>query len=174
MNCYFPGRYPQGSNFTTVWVLKEIYHSLSSYRPRDNDVSLPSPNGLVERFNCSLKSSDIVMRRWMKTPVVGMRYCLLFVCREDPKIHFFTDLCRGRLEYGGPLDVMKEAWTHCMSIYSSELPLCCVISRRKALFISNLPFNFVSATAKAWAIVSTGVPGYLKIVGLLCWITTRS
>ena len=101
----------QGSNFTSQ-LLKEIYRLLHVHPIRTTPYH-PQTDGLVERFNKTLKS---MLRKtaveegkdWDKV----IPY-LLFAYREVPQAS--TGFSPFELLYGrsvrGPLDVLKEAWS---------------------------------------------------------------
>ncbi len=105
----------QGSNFTSK-LLKEIYHMLS-IRGITTSPYHPQTDGLVERFNGTLKS---MIRKFVdKDPRCWdeMLPYLLFAYREVPQES--TGFSPFELMYGwkvrGPLDVMKEVWSGSVS-----------------------------------------------------------
>ena len=100
----------QGSNFTSH-LLTEIYRFLHVH-PIPSTPYHPQTDGLVERFNKTLKSllrkatADIGKDRDTLLP------CLLFAYREVPQAS--TSFSPFELLYGravnGPLDVLKKIW----------------------------------------------------------------
>ena len=105
----------QGSNFTSK-LLKEIYHMLS-IRGITTTPYHPQTDGLVERFNGTLKS---MIRKFVDEDPRGwdeMLPYLLFAYREVPQES--TGFSPFELMYGwkvrGPLDVMKEVWSGSVS-----------------------------------------------------------
>lgn len=102
----------QGTNFTST-LLGELY-KLIGVRALRTSPYHPQTNGLVERFNCTLKS---MLRKVLKDEKRGwdrMLPYVLFAYREVPQATLgFSPF---ELQYGrdirGPLDVLKEEWTH--------------------------------------------------------------
>ena len=100
----------QGTNFTSK-LLSELYR-LPHVRPIRTSPYHPQTDGLVERFNGTLKS----MLR--KTAQEGKDWdkllpYLLFAYREVPQAS--TGFSPFQLMYGrhvrGPLDILRESWT---------------------------------------------------------------
>ena len=110
----------QGSNFLSS-LLGELYHALQINRIRTTPYH-PQTDGLVERFNGTLKSMlGKFVSRNQKDWDDYLPY-LLFSYREVPQES--TGFSPFELLYGhhvrGPLDVLKEGWTR---EYESEVPV---------------------------------------------------
>ncbi len=97
----------QGSNFTSK-LLAELYRMLHVYPIRTTPYH-PQTDGLVERFNKTLKS---MLRKAAITEGKDWVPYLLFAYREVEQAS--TGFSPFELVYGwpvrGPLDVLKEAW----------------------------------------------------------------
>ena len=100
----------QGTNFTSQ-LLWEVYRLLQ-IKPIQTTPYHPQTDGLVERFNSTLKSMlrksvDEEGKDWDR-----LLLYLLFAYREVPKAS--TGFSPFKLVYGrhvrGPLDVLKESW----------------------------------------------------------------
>jgi len=100
----------QGTNFTSS-LLKQIYHMLGIQGVKTSPYH-PQTDGLVERFNKTLKS---MLRKFVND--TGSDWdqwlpFLLFAYREVPQAS--TGFSPFQLLYGhavrGPMDVLKEAW----------------------------------------------------------------
>ena len=100
----------QGSNFTSQ-LLSDIYQLLHVH-PMQTSPYHPQTDGLVERFNKTLKAmlrkvaaeDELNWDKWL--------LCLLFAYREVPQDS--TRFSPFELLYGravrGPLDILKESW----------------------------------------------------------------
>ena len=101
----------QGANFMSI-LLQELYHLLHIKRIRTSPYH-PQTDGLVERFNGTLKS---MLKKFVSREQSDwdeyLPY-LLFAYREVPQES--TGFSPFELLYGrkvrGPLDVLKESWT---------------------------------------------------------------
>uniref|UniRef100_A0A8C6LCR8 ribonuclease H n=1 Tax=Nothobranchius furzeri TaxID=105023 RepID=A0A8C6LCR8_NOTFU len=100
----------QGTNFTSK-LLREVYALLGVTGIKTSPYH-PQTDGLVERFNKTLKS---MLRKFVKNSGKDWDHWLpflLFAYREVPQAS--TGLSPFQLLYGhhvrGPLDILKEAW----------------------------------------------------------------
>ena len=121
----------QGTNFTSK-LLKEIYHLLHIHPIRTTPYQ-PQCDGLIERFNRTLKS--MLRKAAVKEGRDWDRLIpyLLFAYREVPQAS--TGFSPFELLYGravrGPLDVLKETWE--ATEPSSESVVSYVLSVRNKL-----------------------------------------
>ena len=101
----------QGSQFTSK-IMQEVGRLLS-IRQLHTTVYHPMCNGLVERFNGTLKA--MLRRMCSKRPKDWDRYlpALLFAYREVPQERL--GFCPFEMIYGrsirGPMNILQEVWT---------------------------------------------------------------
>uniref|UniRef100_A0A1X7U952 Reverse transcriptase n=1 Tax=Amphimedon queenslandica TaxID=400682 RepID=A0A1X7U952_AMPQE len=111
----------QGSNFTSS-LLGELYH-LMGVKAIKTSPYHPQTDGLVERFNRTLKSMLRKVLEGERKNWDHMIPYVLFAYREVPQstLGFSPfELLYGR-EVRGPLDVLKEEWIHSTEIETDIL-----------------------------------------------------
>ncbi|MES9884609.1 MAG: DDE-type integrase/transposase/recombinase, partial [Sedimenticola sp.] len=101
-----------GKQFTSA-VMKEVGRLLSMKQMTTTPYN-PACNGLIERFNGTLK--NMLKKKCAEQPKQWDRYipALLFAYREAPQesLAFSPfELLYGRTVRGGPLTILKELWT---------------------------------------------------------------
>ena len=121
----------QGANFMSS-LLKEVYKLLGIKRIRTSPYH-PQTDGLVERFNGTLKSMLRKLNQEDRTEWDKWLPYLLFAYREVPQAS--TGFSPFELLYGknvrGPLDILRETWT--ASTQSSTSSVSYVLEMRQRM-----------------------------------------